>query len=224
MSVKVMGKVWEHSQAKGTARLVLLAIADHCNPTGVAWPSLSRLAQYVNVDRRNVIAAINKLVDLGELERVQQGKTGRATTYRIVLGSDASVTSDATVTSDASITQVVTPASPQPSMNRHIHIYRASNFEAFWKQYPRRVGKKKARAAYKVALKSIGHEDIMAGLLRYNPKPDFICNPATWLNQGRWEDEPDSYMPTNNRTANRQGGGDIVDAVSRFEDRRTVDQ
>ena len=55
MSVKVMSDVWQSSQSKGTARLVLLAIADHCNPSGIAWPSLTRLASYVNVDRRNVI-------------------------------------------------------------------------------------------------------------------------------------------------------------------------
>ena len=225
MSVKVMGKVWEHSQAKGTARLVLLAIADHCNPTGVAWPSLSRLAQYVNVDRRNVIAAINKLVETGELERVQQGKTGRATTYRIVLTSDASVTSDATVTSDASITQVVTPASPQPSYNRHSYIYKGKgDFDAFWKQYPKKVGKGAALKSYQKALRKTSHQEIMAGVAKYNPDPDYICNPSTWLNQERWSDEPDSYQSTNNRNTNRQGGGDIVDAVSRFEGRRTVDQ
>ena len=217
MSVKVMGKVWEHSKAKGTARLVLLAIADHCNPTGVAWPSLSRLAQYVNVDRRNVIAAINKLVEIGELERVQKGHTGKATTYRIVL------TSDATVTSDASITQVVTPASPQPSLNRHILYKGNGDFDAFWKQYPKKVGKGAALKSYQKALRKTSHETIMAGVAKYHPDPDYICNPTTWLNQERWSDEPDSYQSTANRTANRQTGGDIVDAVSRFEGRRTVD-
>ena len=65
MSVKVMSDVWQSSQSKGTARLVLLAIADHCNPSGIAWPSLTRLASYVNVDRRNVIHAVNTLVQIG---------------------------------------------------------------------------------------------------------------------------------------------------------------
>ena len=65
MSVKLMNRVWKHSRAKGTARLVLLAIADHCNTAGVAWPSLTRLASYVNVDRRNVITAVNRLIEMG---------------------------------------------------------------------------------------------------------------------------------------------------------------
>ncbi len=29
----------------------------------------------------------------------------------------------------------------------------------------------------------------MAGLARYNPDPQYICNPTTWLNQERWSDE-----------------------------------
>jgi len=231
MSVKIMGKVWEHSKAKGTARLVLLAIADHCNPTGVAWPSLSRLADYVNVDRRNVIVAVNRLIEMGELERVEKGHTGKATTYRILLyenvpllfGSDASVTSDAPVTSDATVTQVVMEASPQPSMNRHILYKGNGDFDAFWKQYPKKVGKGAALKSYQKALRKTSHEDIMAGVAKYHPDPDYICNPTTWLNQERWSDEPDSYQSTDNRTANRQTGGDIVDAVSRFEGRRTVD-
>jgi len=98
MSVEITGKVWSQSQAKGTARLVLLAIADHANPSGVCWPSLRRLSSYVNVDRRNVIKAINSLVKMGELERVDTGHKGRATTYKVTLHRELQLPRDGGVT------------------------------------------------------------------------------------------------------------------------------
>jgi len=219
MSVKVMSDVWQSSQSKGTARLVLLAIADHCNPSGIAWPSLTQLASYVNVDRRNVIHAVNTLVEIGELKRIKTGKTGRATTYKVVLGSDASVTSDASDTSDGSVTQVVTVASPQPSMNRHTILYREHEFNEFWKQYPKKVGKGAARTAYKSAIKKTQYSEIMAGLSKYNPDVQFTCNPATWLNQERWNDEPDNRVQTHSNNV-RQTGGEISGAYERFRSRR----
>jgi len=223
MSVKLMNRVWKHSRAKGTARLVLLAIADHCNTAGVAWPSLTRLASYVNVDRRNVIMAVNRLIEMGELERIKTGKTGVATTYKVVLTSDASVTSDGIVTSDATVTQLVTEASPQPSLNRQESLLGESDFDAFWKAYPKKVGKGAAVKAYDKALKGTPHDIIMEGLERYDPDPDYICNPATWLDEMRYFDEPTDYTKTtkrNRRNQDRQGGGELIDAYSRFASRR----
>ena len=63
------------------------------------------------------------------------------------------------------------------------------DFDAFWSQYPKKVGKGAAKTAYSRALKKVSHADIMAGLARYNPDPQYTCNPTTWLNQERWSDE-----------------------------------
>jgi hypothetical protein len=65
-------------------------------------------------------------------------------------------------------------------------------FDAWWEQYPRKVGKKAARRAYKTALRDASPEVLMAGLLAYrkHKPPDVAwCHPTTWLNAGRWEDE-----------------------------------
>ena len=45
MSVRYMSMVWEYSQHKGVQLLLLLAIADHCNDDGLAYPSIGRLAK-----------------------------------------------------------------------------------------------------------------------------------------------------------------------------------
>lgn len=223
MSVKLMNRVWKHSRAKGTARLVLLAIADHCSADGIAWPSLSRLASYVNVDRSNVIRAINGLVDDGELVRVGRGSKGKATVYRVMLGSGATATSGAGATSGATATKVVAEARHQPSMNRQESLLGESDFDAFWKAYPKKVGKGAAVKAYEKALKGTPHDIIMEGLERYDPDPGYICNPATWLNEQRYFDEPTDFSKTtgrNQRNPSRQGGGELIDAYSRFASRR----
>ncbi len=69
MSIKVSEWVWAHSQSEGTARLVLLAIADHAHDDGRdAWPSQERLARKCRVSVRTVRRAVDELVALGELE------------------------------------------------------------------------------------------------------------------------------------------------------------
>lgn len=72
-----MALVLHHSRAKGTAKLVLLGIANHAGDGG-AWPSIATLAKYANVHERNVQKAIDQLVQLGELHvHVQAGGTHR---------------------------------------------------------------------------------------------------------------------------------------------------
>lgn len=65
-------------------------------------------------------------------------------------------------------------------------------FDEFWSIYPHKIGKPKAREAFLKARKRAGFDVIMAGLRAYVAKTDDRpwCNPATWLNQDRWEDIP----------------------------------
>ena len=194
MSVKAMAEVWETSEAKGNARLVLLAIADHVNPsTGTAWPSIRRLADYCKIDRSNVIRNINKLIDLGELSK-DAGDGRENTRYRITLHNSCG---RASATSRASATPAVAPPRPLQSRQRDpIHyitvkepLINIDRFDDFWQQYPKKVAKGAAKTAYGRAVKKASHDEIMAGLARYNPDPKFTCNPSTWLSQERWTDE-----------------------------------
>jgi len=65
--------------------------------------------------------------------------------------------------------------------------------ETFWPEYPHKVGKPDALKAFVSARKAAELDEIMAGLRRYTAaKPDDQkwCNPATFLRQQRWLDEP----------------------------------
>ena len=67
MSVKVMTAVWDHSRAKGSALLLLLAIADNANDYGLAWPGIETLAQRTRIGKRATIKQLEKLEKTGEL-------------------------------------------------------------------------------------------------------------------------------------------------------------
>jgi uncharacterized protein YdaU (DUF1376 family) len=71
-------------------------------------------------------------------------------------------------------------------------------FSEWWDGYPHKVGKGAAAKAYPKAHAAVGAAELLAGVQRYIAnKPDDRpwCNPATWLNQQRWNDEPAAAKP-----------------------------
>ena len=69
-----------------------------------------------------------------------------------------------------------------------------TSFEVFWNIYPRKVGKQDAAKSFDRALSLATAEEIIEGAKKFaadpNRIPTFTPHPATWLNQGRWSDEP----------------------------------
>jgi hypothetical protein len=66
-------------------------------------------------------------------------------------------------------------------------------FENWWRRYPKRVGKDAAAKAYRAARKrGASADELIVGIERYPWSPDqqYIPHPSTWLNGGRWKDEP----------------------------------
>ncbi|MEU1674071.1 hypothetical protein ABZ752_18885 [Streptomyces roseifaciens] len=85
MSLDAMDWVWTRSAAKGTPRLVLLAIADKCpGPDCVAYAGTTMLVQRTNAARSSVVTAVDKLIASGELEVVKGARGPRGeTVYRL---------------------------------------------------------------------------------------------------------------------------------------------
>lgn len=67
VSVRVLSWVWDHSQAAGNDRLVLLAIADNANDEGTCWPGVALLAHKTRLHPRTVQRCIASLRKMGEL-------------------------------------------------------------------------------------------------------------------------------------------------------------
>jgi hypothetical protein len=69
MSFESLAIAMNHSRSTGTARLVLLGIANH-DGDGGAWPSRDTLAKYAGItDHGAVRKAVNRLVALNEVRR-----------------------------------------------------------------------------------------------------------------------------------------------------------
>ena len=67
-------------------------------------------------------------------------------------------------------------------------------FAQFWASYPRKKAKQEARKAWDKAVKKTDPNLIIEAGRRYadsKPDPQYTPYPATWLNRGSWEDEPD---------------------------------
>ena len=80
--------------------------------------------------------------------------------------------------------------------------YARGAFEEFWKAYPRKAGKDAARKAFAKAKVPVA--TLVAAVERQKKSAQwqkdggqFIPHPATWLNQGRWQDELEEAKASN---------------------------
>lgn len=209
MSVQAMGWVFENMpDTSAGAKLVLLSIANHCGADGKdAWPSLETLAKEARLSRRQAIRCVNELAASGHIVVHKGGgptRQGGATNLYEIPGvvtgrhpvTRPEVVTSTTEPSDISGTEVVTPMSPEPRTNRpEPSTVIDSDFDRFWKTYPRKVGKRTARAAFRRAALRASLDQILGGAARYrddrNRDEAFTAHPTTWLNRDGWADDPE---------------------------------
>lgn len=85
MSIQAVAWVLEHSKSKGTARLVLIALANRVGrEDGECWPSMRTIASDAGVSSPSTVKeAVEKLELLGELVIIQKGDARRSGKYRL---------------------------------------------------------------------------------------------------------------------------------------------
>lgn len=86
-----MAETWKYSKHGGSALLVLLAVGDHTNGTGLAWPGIKLLAEKTKLSERQVRRVLKILENSGELEILRDRRYHR---YRINLNHDNMSTVD----------------------------------------------------------------------------------------------------------------------------------
>lgn len=146
-------------------------------------------------------------------ERTPTSAAERQRRYRERKASERDGNGDATrdaqsdITETSRVTSRVTPREekrreerntpPNPQGGR-VHDF-PPGFEEFWQAYPRKVGKDAAAKAFaKRKVNAALLAQMLQALERQRPNLDrrengrFIPHPATWLNEGRWQDEPDA--------------------------------
>ena len=204
-----MSEVWL-TKLPLTEKMVLLVIADHASDDGTeAWPSQVTIGKKASVSVRTVQRSVNSLIDKGYL-RMQKGAGGSATCrddrrphkYTInlaMLRGDAETTRKPRGDSDDGNGATLTPATGRLSrpMNLPSEPSKETPFDLFWKVYPLKVGKAAAKKAWDKAITQEDRDNIIAGAAKYaqdpNRHPSYTAHPSTWLNAGRWADDP---LPT----------------------------
>ncbi len=133
MSVQLMAAVFERGPSNPHLRLLMLAIADHADDEGLAWPGVERLAAKCAVSARSVQRSLQQLEAAGWLV-IEHGKgRGNTNLYRLAVDrllmpppqrkGDAHDThswvqkGDAgSAKGDVHAIETVTPASPETSV------------------------------------------------------------------------------------------------------------
>lgn len=74
------------------------------------------------------------------------------------------------------------------------NTYRSNEFDRLWITYPKKVGKQAAMRAYKTHIKLLPPIEQLLEIVERQKQTDqwkrgYIPNPATWINQGRWDDD-----------------------------------
>jgi hypothetical protein len=73
MSAEATNWVWKHSEAAGSDRLVLLALADFCNEKAECYASYGTLVKKTRLGEKTVYRSLKSLQDMGEIEQLKQG-------------------------------------------------------------------------------------------------------------------------------------------------------
>lgn len=116
MSIQALAAVLDHSKARLSTRLVLIAIANHADEKGRnSYPNLETLAHEARVSVRQVQRAVDQLVEMGELVAKNRFKTSNL--YQIVLPTLVDNQPRQIVRSDKSAQDVTTTV-----LNKEIYI------------------------------------------------------------------------------------------------------
>lgn len=86
MSFRTVEAVLERSRSRGSARMVLVVIAECANHDGSeAWPAVETIAHRAGISRASVFRQIKALTELGELEVESKGGRSGCNRYRVTV-------------------------------------------------------------------------------------------------------------------------------------------
>jgi hypothetical protein len=205
MSIRLMSDVWR-TELPTVEKMVLLVIADHANDEGTqSYPSQATMAAKASISVRTVQRAVNNLVSEGYIRMFKHSggsaecrEDRRPHLYQInvaklrgdtVTGRQSDANGATLTTSTGRHSRPMNhPIEPSLKPSHQIP------FDDFWNAYPRKVGKQAAMKAFAKVIKNNEPEVIIEGAKRYAQDPNrveaFTAHPTTWLNAGRWNDDP----------------------------------
>ena len=243
MSIRLMSEIWL-TKLPLTEKMVLLVIADHANDEGTeAWPSQATIANKASISIRTVQRSVNSLVEKGYIW-MQKGAGGSATCrddrrphrYTINLATlrgDVATTRKRRGDADDVDGATLTPSTGRLSRPMNLPLETPletpvvvnTSFDLFWKIYPLKVGKAAAKKAWDKAITEADQDAIIFGATQYardpNRHPSYTAHPSTWLNAGRWSDDP---LPQRELTVEEKRAQEVESARLKSECERKASQ
>lgn len=156
-----------------------------------------------NSDRRKTTITIVKYSDYQDIDSDNVPLTDQYQTTNEPL-SDQKQTDNRPIADHKNTTDIPLPyhCQTQSTIINNNNIY-IDHFDAFWNAYPKKVGKAPAQKSFrKIKVNDKILSDMLSAIDREKSSKQwqdkqFIPNPATWLNQRRWEDETDELTREN---------------------------
>ena len=193
-------------------KFILLMMANYADENLHCYPSMNRLCADTGMSRDSVIRAIKGLEERGlvSVHREKRNGVNLCNSYDLNLRVVVAVSDYPEEGGSPDLGRgVVANSGGGSRCERHEPIIEPINkdsiypeppkqaedgFEEFWDTYPRRIGKEAARKAYSKALRAADRVTLLKSAkafsgLRKGQDEKFTPHPATWLNQGRWDDE-----------------------------------
>ena len=175
---------------------------------GTCYPGRARIAELGRMTPRTVDKAIDELIGIGAL-RVQKRhdpenpKKQLSNQYTVITPSKNCTTplanSAPPPSKNCSVTRVIEPESENQKTYDQPSVDQA--FNTFWKNYPRKVQRKKCLTWWnrhkKHSQQILDSLDVWREYWeQYVPDSQFIPYPHTWLNQERWNEPPPAESNT----------------------------
>jgi len=207
MSMKAVVWALHQNGLSPSQKIVLLMLADRHNPDLGCFPSIRRLANDCNMSRSGVFTHLKVLEQKGMILRIGRTReNGEQTSneYTLLFNSNVQNLDSRVQKIDGGSAETGRGVVQKLDTNNHVSINHviehkvlrsvSIGFDNFWKDYPRKIGKAKAKKCYEKATSLHGVDKINDAVKVYaesvkSKEKRFIPHPTTWLSQGRWDDE-----------------------------------
>lgn len=155
-----------------------------------------KLSEVMNISRRKIADTINQLKERNLIDVVRQGRGLPAKIYVKKLKPNAYASRNDFIESNNEQEDEI-KEEKQVKKKSKTENKQQEYFSIFWASYPKKVGKGAAEKSWKkikptkdLLEKMLNAIEIAKQSMQWNKdNGQYIPNPATWLNQKRWEDE-----------------------------------
>lgn len=190
---------WEQ-KVEASSKLVLMALADHADETGVCWPSIARIAEKCGMSQRTVVRHIEDLsgpcglLKISPRTRADGGQTSNK--YSLFVSPPCQIVTPPCQDVIPPLSPVTPAEEPSLEPNKELKPL-AQSFARFWTAYPKKRSKGTAERVFnrlnpseqlqRTILSSLERAKTSEQWLKN--KGQFIPYAATWLNAKGWDDE-----------------------------------